>query len=1125
MSETSNHYITISFAIFVCSVFVLHQLTTSASVNQKKEFKNVVKDFGLEPYKPVIDYYDSKTVVEFVNFWNDEAQTKNIPDATTQKILKEKAAEIKQRFILHRWLERHDLLELEKTFSSLGITSIEKLLATDRFLFEVKLSRNLLSAWNKASASLPKDASNFEEAGNLWLELEEQAKEPWTTAGIFILSLCVAVFIGMALAMSQPRVESYGNQKLGFLSFVTGRYLSPLKCKVVFEWTEPQVVGNTMSFSVKFFQRNGQAYPVCNEDNVLIEITQGACKIACSVELGGPQISDANRALVQFTVRRAGEYRICVLVGMTHIQGSPFLKTFVPGAPDPLKTCFVHHSSTVVGSEDIPTQLFIEPRDKYGNMCVVDKDCDPANEYTVDLIEANSGRPIPDSFRWECYSLISRLVLVLKFPKGGCYHATVSYKGQNIQNGDFHVIILNQEESSLVQKNVAKKNKCYEVRLHSLNGEHFSKPKKVYCYISPKQLTLKEYLWKFFPRHLATFRLCPSTKFKFQGTKNGFQGEPTLVIDDGCQQEVELISNDRNIIAATFTQFLLKNIGGSETFQDKQDFFHRKVRKFHQKHFHDKIILKISRDTLLESSFKETKGFGTSDWCKNFEVTFIGEEGIDWGGLRREWFELICSSLFDPENFLFHSFNSDKQGLVHPCPAHKRPPNMKPKYYEFAGKIVGKCLYESALGSSYRQLVKAKFSRSFLAQLIGLSVHYKYFEHDDPELYVNKVKYILENDIDSMGLYFMEEVYGNDGQLIEEVNLISNGANIPVTNQNKIQYLNALAQYRLATSVKTEIDYFLRGLTELVPDNLLCIFDENELELLMCGTGSYSIADFKANHALSGATYEFRRVLEWFWIAVSNFTQEEMARLLQFTTGCSQLPPGGFAELNPKFHISAAQTFGNLPTAHTCFNQLCLPDYDSYEQFEKALRLAVTEGNEGFGMYVEVAALNNLRNNYINNTMAPMSIFVGGLGEDTQKEDLEREFSRFGNLTKVWVARNPPGFAFIDFENDDDANEAIKEMNGATINGAEIRVDVSRSGGRRGGGGGRGGFRGGRDGGFRGGRGGGGYDGGFRRGGGGGGGYRGGRGGGGGGGPRYGGDGYSSGGYRSRSPMGRNESW
>lgn len=75
-----------------------------------------------------------------------------------------------------------------------------------------------------------------------------------------------------------------------------------------------------------------------------------------------------------------------------------------------------------------------------------------------------------------------------------------------------------------------------------------------------------------------------------------------------------------------------------------------------------------------------------------------------------------------------------------------------------------------------------------------------------------------------------------------------------------------------------------------------------------------------------------------------------MARLLQFTTGCSQLPPGGFQDLNPRFQITAAPTFGNLPTAHTCFNQLCLPDYESFEHFEKALLIAISEGTEGFGM-------------------------------------------------------------------------------------------------------------------------------------------------------------------------------
>lgn len=166
-----------------------------------------------------------------------------------------------------------------------------------------------------------------------------------------------------------------------------------------------------------------------------------------------------------------------------------------------------------------------------------------------------------------------------------------------------------------------------------------------------------------------------------------------------------------------------------------------------------------------------------------------------------------------------------------------------------------------------------------------------------------------------------------------------------VTNDTKLRYLDALAQHRLASSIRNEVDHFLRGLNELIPDNLLGIFDENELEvrkeswliyleiafrdslylhfirsqLLLCGTGEYSVADLRAHHIANGNSAEFLRVLDWFWTAVSNFTQEEMARLLQFTTGCSQLPPGGFQQLSPRFQITAAPTFANLPTAHTWY--------------------------------------------------------------------------------------------------------------------------------------------------------------------------------------------------------------
>lgn len=63
------------------------------------------------------------------------------------------------------------------------------------------------------------------------------------------------------------------------------------------------------------------------------------------------------------------------------------------------------------------------------------------------------------------------------------------------------------------------------------------------------------------------------------------------------------------------------------------------------------------------------------------------------------------------------------------------------------------------------------------------------------------------------------------------IDLIPNGSKIPVTNENKLQYLDHLAQYRLANAVRDQIDSFLKGLNELIPDNLLSIFDENELEV------------------------------------------------------------------------------------------------------------------------------------------------------------------------------------------------------------------------------------------------------------------------------------------------------
>ena len=134
------------------------------------------------------------------------------------------------------------------------------------------------------------------------------------------------------------------------------------------------------------------------------------------------------------------------------------------------------------------------------------------------------------------------------------------------------------------------------------------------------------------------------------------------------------------------------------------------------------------------------------------------------------------------------------------------------------------------------------------------------------------------------------------------------------------------------------------------------MFDECELELLLCGVSEYSLAELKKHNIIVlGLSSKLKT---WFWMALSHFTPEQFARLLQFTTGSSQLPPGGFADLKPLFQIAPTHKQDSLPIAHTCFNMICLSDHSSFQSFEKALLTAINDGGEGFELawYSEIVS-------------------------------------------------------------------------------------------------------------------------------------------------------------------------
>ncbi|MFT7817408.1 apoptosis-resistant E3 ubiquitin protein ligase 1 [Arapaima gigas] len=931
-------------------------------------------------------------------------------------------------FAFQEWLCSQSLDHYYHTLKTLGCTNLDDLAKFDSRL---QLS---LAAWGyyyedyiKLSSGVKVlQASKGHRDQDYEIQLvhslaERRLNEKWSVAGALIFGCTVAlcflirdlmfyviggitvsiiafVFTIKFLCELAARVVSFlQNEDRGrqgdrsIYDYVRGNYLDPRSCKVAWDWKDPQEVGQTMSFRVQLFYKNGQPFPAHRPVGLRVNITHVELALDIPVTQEVLQEPESNVVKVAFTVRKAGRYEVAVKLGGLNVAYSPYYKIFQPGVVVPSKTKIAYHFSTLVLTHGQQHMLQIEPRDEYGNPTSNSASVVDEANYSVSVhplgVQDDDGLEDYYSQSVSSNRQLCQVQLRLTLRKKGCFRACISYQNQPLSNGEFDIIVLSENEKNCVEKHISTPGTSmyFEAYLYSTGNyssstwqlpasslltpqrrpstadeeedhdspvegqaEKVKKPKKVYCYISPKQLSVKEFYLKIIPWRLFTFRVCPGTKFTYHGP-DPIHKYLTLVVDDGIQPPVELSCKDRNIMAATFIRFLHKNIGGSETFQDKVSFFQRELRHMHSKRPRTKTSLKVSRHALLDSSLKATRNFSVSDWSKNFEVVFQDEEALDWGGPRREWFELICKTLFDTSNQLFTRFSDNNQGLVHPNA--DRPAHLRLKVYEFAGRVVGKCLYESALGGAYKQLVRARFTRSFLAQIIGLRMNYKYFETDDPEFYKTKVCFILNNDVSEMDLVFAEEKYSKCGQLEKVVELISGGSQIAVTNENKMHYLNLLAQYRLATQVRDEVEHFLKGLNELVPENLLAIFDENELELLMCGTGDINVQDFKAHAVIVGGSWHFReKVMKWFWAVVSSFTQEELARLLQFTTGSSQLPPGGFNTLCPSFQIIAAPTHSTLPTAHTCFNQLCLPTYDSYEELHKMLKLAISEGSEGFGM-------------------------------------------------------------------------------------------------------------------------------------------------------------------------------
>lgn len=172
-----------------------------------------------------------------------------------------------------------------------------------------------------------------------------------------------------------------------------------------------------------------------------------------------------------------------------------------------------------------------------------------------------------------------------------------------------------------VRKHVEARGVSFSATLTAVDGRPLNKRRDVWCAVSPKQLTVRDTLLFFIPRKLYTFRLCPSTRLTPSNENNAIS-MPSLLVTDGCQPTVELALKDRDTMAATFAHFLLRNVGGSETFADKQRHFYRELerRLVSGGRARRRLTLAVRRAALLDSSMAALRGASASDWARPFEI-------------------------------------------------------------------------------------------------------------------------------------------------------------------------------------------------------------------------------------------------------------------------------------------------------------------------------------------------------------------------------------------------------------------------------------------------------------------------------------------------------------------------
>uniref|UniRef100_A0A0P4WDM4 Ubiquitin-protein ligase E3A n=1 Tax=Scylla olivacea TaxID=85551 RepID=A0A0P4WDM4_SCYOL len=353
------------------------------------------------------------------------------------------------------------------------------------------------------------------------------------------------------------------------------------------------------------------------------------------------------------------------------------------------------------------------------------------------------------------------------------------------------------------------------------------------------------------------------------------------------------------------------------------------------------LKLRVRRDHIIDDALVELEMVALDnpgDLKKQMVVEFEGEQGIDEGGLSKEFFQLIVEQIFNPDYAMFCFNNESRTFWFNPnCFENDAQ-------FTLVGIVLGLAIYNNVI-------LDVHFPPVMYKKLCSKPGSFHDLRDWNTTLYRSLVE-LLEYEGDDLEEVFMQtfrvgyqDVFGTS--LTHD--LKTDGDTILVSQASKHEFVELYADFLLNKMVERQFRAFRRGFNMVTDDSpLVNLFRPEELELLICGSQHYDFMELMKSTEYDGGYTSETPIVQAFWELVHDMTTEDKKRLLQFTTGSARVPVGGLARL--KLIIARhGPDCDRLPTAHTCFNVLLLPEYSSKEKLRDRLYKAIKYA-QGFGM-------------------------------------------------------------------------------------------------------------------------------------------------------------------------------